>query len=107
MADMKKDFQKVVKAYRDTLPDVTWYLSGGKTEQHRPEIPKAMMTEQQMRKGTATVNCGFGEQSIERAEAVKDYPPFVAWCKTYGIKTVVIERVKYYDNFQGQIRVTY
>jgi predicted outer membrane repeat protein len=45
MADMKKDFQKAVKAFRD----------GSK---YHGEYPKAMMTAQQMRKGTATINGG-------------------------------------------------
>lgn len=41
---MKKDFQKVIKAIRET--------NGERTN------PKPMMTEAQMEKGTATVNCG-------------------------------------------------
>lgn len=90
--NMKKDFQNVIKAFRDNSEKFA---------------PKAMMTHQQELKGTATVNCGFGEASIECAEAVKEFPPFVEWCKAYGIKNVIIERVKYYNNFQGQIRVTY
>ena len=109
MSNMKKDFQKAVKAYRDTLPDVTWYLGGDRTEQHRPEIPKAMMTAQQMRKGTATINCGRGEYGKALAPKVAESEQFVAWCEAYGIKTVQIEIAKEpsYMKPQYQIRVTY
>lgn len=90
--NMKKDFQNVVKAFRD-----------GSDKYYA----KAMMTHQQELKGTATVNCGFGESSVECAKAFMAFPHFVAWCEAYGIKTITFERVKYYDNFQGQVRVTY
>ena len=90
--NMKKDFQNVVKSFREETEDMT---------------AKAMMTHQQEVKGTATINCGFGEKSIDRAEKMKNFPPFVAWCEAYGIKTVTVERVKYYNNFFSQVRVTY
>ncbi|MCE5342634.1 MAG: hypothetical protein LLF96_03480 [Eubacteriales bacterium] len=58
---LKKDFQKTVKNFRDTLPDVLNYQ---KCEQ-RPDYPKAMMTSQQMMKGTATVNFGSNSEGHE------------------------------------------
>ena len=106
--NMKKDFQNMVKAFRDTLPDVVWISQFGESL-HRPEYPKAMMTEQQMRKGTATINCSYGKNAKERAEAIKTFPAFIAWCESYGIKSVTIETVNnpYGEVMQYQIRVTY
>ena len=52
---MKKDLQKTVKAYRDSKPDIkNW-----RGESCRDEYPKAMMTNQQMLKQTATINFGY------------------------------------------------
>jgi len=96
MADMKKDFQKAVKAFRD----------GSK---YHGEYPKAMMTAQQMRKGTATINCGRADFGKELAPQVLASEPFVAWCVAYNIKTVQVEIIKEasYMKPQYQIRVTY
>lgn len=93
---MKKDFQKAIKAFRDA------------TEYHG-EHPKAMMTAQQMRKGTATVNCGRAEFGQELAPKVLESESFVAWCAAYGIKTAKIEIAQEasYMKPQYQIRVTY
>ena len=104
MADMKKEFQKAVKAFRDTLPDVTWHLSGGREEIHRPEYPKAMMTSSQIRKGTATINCSTGH-----VEEMMSFPKFTAWCKEWGIKKVAVESVRdpYGSGTIEQIRVYY
>ena len=110
MDSMKKDLQKAVKMFRDSLPDVTYYYSTGEVRCiSKPEYPKAIMTERQMQKGTATINCSYGEKAKETAESVKAFPPFVAWCETYGIKTVTIETVNnpYGSVMQYQIRVTY
>ena len=109
MSNMKKDFQKVVKMFRDDLPDVTYYYSTGEIRKiAKPEYPKAMMTEQQIRKGTATVNCDYGDNAKEVAEAFKEYPPFVTWCESYGIKRVNVEAVKNGGRYvQYQVRVIY
>lgn len=48
-ATTKKDFQKTIKAIRNTYTIIT-----GKEQ----EYPKAMMTGRQEAKNTATVNCG-------------------------------------------------
>ena len=82
MTNMKKDFQKVVKMFRDTLPDrINW-----RGESCRPEFPKAMMTEQQIRKGTATINLGYVDEAEanEVAESMKMFSPFAMWCESYG-----------------------
>ena len=110
MENMKKDFQKVVKMFRDEQPNITYYYSTGEVRKiAKPEYPKAMMTASQMRKGTATINCDYGTGSKERAEAITKYAPFIAWCESYGIKTVKIETV---NNTYGsvttyQVRVTF
>ena len=91
-ADMKSDLQAAVKALRDTL--------GG-------SFPKAMMTAAQASKCTATVNCGHGDNGKKIADAVQAFPEFRAWCERYGIKTVTVEQIKYYANFQYQVRVQY
>lgn len=102
MGNMKKDFQKAVKAFRDTLPDVIWHLSGGREELHRPEYPKAMMTSSQIRKGTATINCMTGH-----VEEMMNFPQFTSWCKEWGIKKVAAESIKnpYTGGTAKQIRV--
>ena len=110
MDNMKKNFQKVVKMFRDTLPDVQNYCSGkNEPETVRPEYPKAIMTAAQQRKGTATINCSYGKGAKETAEAMKSFIPFTLWCEAYGIKTVSVETVKspYCSMMQYQIRVTY
>ena len=109
MADMKKDFQKAVKAFRDTLPDVIWHLSGGREELHRPEYPKAMMTSSQIRKGTATINCSYGDKAKETAESLINFPQFKAWCDEWDVKKVFIETVPnpYGEVMQIQIRIIF
>ena len=101
---MKKDFQKAVKAFRDTLPDVIWHLSGGREELHRPEYPKAMMTSSQIRKGTATINCMTGH-----VDEMMNFPQFIAWCNEWGIKKVVAESIKnpYTGGTAKQIRICF
>jgi hypothetical protein len=98
MADMKKDLQKAIKAFLNA-------------QEKQSEYPKAMMTAQQMRKGTATINCGYDEIGKARAPHVIAFQPFIDWCVAYGIKTVEVESVSgsYSLNCgaQYQIRVTY
>lgn len=94
MDNMKKDFQKVVKMFR-------YDHSCG-------DYPKAMMTGQQMRKNTATVNCDFGDVGKSLAETFVKYGPFVDWCESYGIKSVKIESVSIWSHhIQWQVRVLY
>lgn len=49
ISKIKKELQKTIGAIRKD-----WNEAGGM----KSEFPKAMMTRQQMAKGTATVNCG-------------------------------------------------
>lgn len=109
MFNMKKDFQKVVKMFRDDQPKVTQYYSTGEIRKVcAPEYPKAMMTAQQERKGTATVNCDWGDKAKERAEEFIKYQPFVTWCESYGIKNAFIEEVAVGGHYtQYQVRVMY
>jgi hypothetical protein len=96
MDNMKKDFQKAVKTFRDG-------------SDYHGEYPKAMMTAQQMYKRTATINCGRAEFGEELAPKVLAHKDFVDWCVAYGIKTVKVEIAKEasYMKPQYQIRVTY
>ena len=102
MCNMKKDFQKVVRMYRDTLPDVTNW----RNEPCRPEFPKAMMTEQQIRKGTATVNLGYAkeERARELFNGLTAFAPFVVWCESYGATVTGLE-LNPDGRYQVRIRV--
>ena len=96
MADMKKELQKTVKAFRDA-------------QETASDFPKAMMTAQQIRKGTATINCGRRETGKERAEKMIEYKPFIAWCEEFGAKIEGIEIMQEasYMAPQYQIRIKY
>lgn len=104
MDAMKKDFQKLVKHYRDQKPDVMGYnwRTGKRDLPCRPELPKAMMTEQQIRNRTATIN--FGREGLTEAQRFTSYEPFTAWCQAFGIEHTAVE-----INPDGkfQIRVTW
>ncbi|MBR4249930.1 MAG: hypothetical protein IKQ24_07250 [Verrucomicrobia bacterium] len=100
---MKQDLQKMVKMYRDTLPMEVYYdwrLNAQRLK--RPENPKAMMTEKQMKNKTATINCGRNGE--EKARDRIEWPQFRHWCESYGVKNPRIE-----VNSDGgyQIRVEY
>lgn len=107
MADMKKDFQKAVKVFRDELPAVGFYRDNlGMQHEMRPEYPKAMMTAQQERKKTATVNFGRESQKDNwtAAEAFMEHPAFVAWLEKYAILSARIETS---NDHNVQIRVNW
>lgn len=82
--NLKRDFQKVVKNFRDTLPNVKYITLHGDTTIRRPEYPKAMMTNQQIRKGTATIN--FQHAGVQIMNDFEDNPSWKAFCLKYGIK---------------------
>ena len=96
---LKKDFQKAVKAYRDTLPNVRYSMRSGEVREERPEYPKAMLTARQGEKRTATVAFGCWEAGSEklqqRVDAFKQFKPFTDLCETYGIKVGGMERDTY------------
>jgi hypothetical protein len=81
--NLKKDLQKTVKKFRDALPDrIDWY---GRTV--RPEYPKAMLTGQQMVKGTATIN--FGRNCEKNHNALAEFASsdeFKAFCEKHSVK---------------------
>ena len=78
IATTKKDFQKTIKAIRNTISIVT-----GEDQ----EFPKAMMTGQQEAKNTATVNCGRRRESTEAvAKVVMDDPLFRGFLAQYKAK---------------------
>ncbi len=59
---MKKELQKIVKAYRDSKPDEKDWRG----DPRRPEFPKAMLTGQQELKKTATINFGWNEETHQK-----------------------------------------
>ena len=113
MDNFKKDFQKAVKAFRDTLPDymgLRWTgTDWAKEKPCRPEYPKAIMTASQIRKGTATINCSYGTGAKELAEKMMNFPQFKEWCEEWGIKKVYIETVPnpYGEVMQIQVRIIF
>lgn len=84
---LKKDLQKIVKKHRDAKPDCTRYLSGGHTQPCRPEFPKAMMTRQQMAKGTATINFGYNcQRHHDEIDAFTAAEAFKTFCEKHDVK---------------------
>lgn len=80
---IKKDLQKTVKKFRDALPEVPDWRGN----LCRPEYPKAMLTGQQMMKGTATIN--FGHNCEANHDKLADFAAsdaFKVFCEKYGIK---------------------
>lgn len=66
MDNMKKDFQRVVKMYRDALPFSGSFARSGRN------FPKAIMTASQVAKRTATVNFGSANEThLKQAEEIK------------------------------------
>lgn len=81
--NIKKDLQKTVKKFRDALPDRTDWQGRAV----RPEYPKAMLTRQQMAKGTATIN--FGHNCEANHNALADFAnsdEFKAFCEKHSIQ---------------------
>ena len=97
---MKKDFQKIVKAYRDSKPDIqNW-----RGETCRDEYPKAMLTSQQMAKQTATINFGY-EKATHQAE-LKEFrvsEAFQNFLKQYDL-TDAGQELNQDNNIQIRIR---
>ena len=96
---MKKHFQKVVKEFRDSLPDVNklcWVTVDGNCNFRRemmsvrPEYPKAMMTAAQIKKNTMTVNFGY-KASVEKVDAFVSTQSFKDFCEQFHVKAVGVE----------------
>ena len=79
----KKDFAKVVKQIREAI---------NKNNECKSNYPKAMMTGQQIKNGTATVNCGeYREGSIkmlaiarDKMDTVLTNPDFIDFIEKYN-----------------------
>lgn len=98
---MKKDFQKMVKAYRDSKPAI---YSEWSKQMVRPEFPKAMLTNQQLCNNTATINFGYGASKQDEAKVFLNSAAFIAFCEKYEIKNAFVELNS--DN-RYQLRVNY
>ena len=89
---MKADFQKVIGEIRNDI--------GGM-------FPKAMMTNQQMQKNTATVNCGGEWRSAENAmktvNAVMNDERF----KAFLVRQNATAMIEYTQFATPQIRINY
>ena len=102
--DIKKDFQKVVKQIRDDL---------NRNAERKNAYPKAMMTGQQVKKRTATINCGeyadssFVQVAGDRANKIMNDERFKRFCNIYGVKEAYVERVKREVYTTTQIRINY
>lgn len=98
--NMKKDFQKVIKAIRE---DITPARNGRK-----PEYPKPMMTMSQMEKSTATVNCGgewFGIESTKKmSNAVMQDARFTNFLAKWNASAAVEQET---NSHAFQIRINY
>lgn len=77
----KKEFQKVIGSIRN---------EDRKANNHKRDFPKAMMTNHQMEKETATVNCGgewYGKEIAEyNANLVLKDQRFLSFLDKYGAK---------------------
>lgn len=85
MKAIKKEFQRAVKAYRDTLPDVTHFATGLAV---RPDYPKAMLTARQAAKRTATIYLGYwpnDKKPMQIIMELKNCLPFLEWCARYSV----------------------
>jgi hypothetical protein len=84
MMNIKKDFQKVIKAIRDDRNN-RLQINGC--------FPKAIMTQVQAEKGQATVNCGgewtTAEKSKERAVEVMQDSRFVEFLEKANAKATI------------------
>lgn len=80
---IKKDMQKIVKKFRDTLPDCIGCMG----DHYRPLNPRAMLTQQQMRNGTATINFGWNnEYSNNNLDEFAASEAFKTFCERHGIQ---------------------
>ena len=105
IAKIKKDLKKTIKSIRDELNAAKG--EAGTTRCLAHDIPKAMMTDRQVEKRTATVNCGAGWHSTGKdskslAHTVNESAAFKEFLERAGA-TARIEPTGY----GYQIRITY
>lgn len=83
IATIKKDLQKIVKKYRDSLEKVI----DNRGRVFTPEYPKAMMTGQQIEKGTATINFGYNfADHHDNLNEFANSEAFKTFCEKHSIK---------------------
>lgn len=106
MEEMKKDLQKLVKMFRDEL---------NQTRERKSDYPKAMMTGEQMKRRTATINCGYtwcaDDEEVmgnlrQRANFIMEDQRFINFCEGYDA-IAHVEEVKVSGTTQVQIRINY
>ena len=99
--DMKKEFQKLIKEIREKDFGVD------PSRRDNCKYPKPMMTEVQMGKGQATVNCGAGWYlnitTKEYARKIIENPSFKAFLEKYEA-TATIEYMKTADGYQVRLQ---
>lgn len=95
--DTKKSFQMTIKTIRENRNARLNVNS---------KFPKAMMTNVQMAKGTATVNCGgewaSNEVSKDRANEVVQDAGFIKFCEDFNA-TATIEYQPQFDTYQVRL----
>jgi len=93
--EVKKEFQKVVARIR---------AERNKSRERKSEYPKAMMTGQQIKKRTATVNC-CGNKTL--AAEVAAHPDFIAFLRKHNA-TARLEEVSFGSSYtQQQVRIIF
>lgn len=85
----KKEFQKMVKSLR----------------KEGEEFPKAMMFGSQIRKRTATINCGKTSRSSDVVERILTSSEFDDFVKEQNVKHRVEKRLDSFDRVIEQIRI--
>lgn len=98
---IKKDFQKTVKEIREDIKK--------SCDQPKLEYPKAMMTGQQIRKGTATINCGgeWRSSAFSRtlSSRVFEHKLLKEFCKRNNAEACVEEiKIGQFPAFQIRLR---
>lgn len=87
----KKLFQKMVKSLR----------------KEGEEFPKAMMFGSQIRKRTATINCGRRNKSNEIAKRVVGSEEFIEFVEENNVRYKLERKLDRFENITSQIRLFY
>lgn len=97
MTNKKKDFQKAIATIRNDL---------NKERQFGRNYPKAMMTAQQERKNTATVNCAISKSNLS---AVLEHSAFAEFLSKHPAEVrVESNRISgYTDKYEYHVRLIF
>lgn len=101
MDNMKKEFQKMVKVWRENY-SIAMETKG---EACRGDYPKANMNEAQQRKNTATINC-YGVKK-EFIDAMMASPIMADFLAKYNAKASLEYKVESAYTKFWQIRINY